>query len=84
MRVLVIGSGAREHALCWAAALGPKTRSPRAAKTSAMPPPRGSSGPTMVRSIAWRTAHSAQAAKSIGSSATFSARVAVPPLPGAQ
>src|SRR5579883_610926 len=67
-----------------AAAVGPNTFSPCAAKISTIPPPSGSSGPMIVRSMACPAAHSAQAANSIGFSGTFVASCAVPPLPGAQ
>src|SRR5579871_4023511 len=46
-----------------AAAVGPNTFSPCAAKISTIPPPSGSSGPMIVRSMACPAAHSAAAAR---------------------
>src|SRR5579859_6235107 len=67
-----------------ASRVGPKARSPRAAKASTSPAASGASGPTIVRAISRRTASPASASKSSGEHARQVATEAMPGLPGAQ
>jgi hypothetical protein len=67
-----------------AAALGPKTGIPASVSLSASPSTSGVSGPTTTRAIPFPTAHRASPSTSSPGMATFSARRAVPGLPGAQ
>ena len=67
-----------------AAAVGPKARSPAAAKRSTSPMVSGSSGPTTVRSIACSLAKRRSLFRSSAETGTHSATRAMPALPGAQ
>ena len=131
MKVLVIGGGGREHAICFKIAKssrvekiycapgnagiaeiaecvpisyffikslenafelsitaaflrGPKIRSPFCSKTSTIPAANGSSIPTIVRSISFSFANSANCSNSIVLIGTHSAISAIPAFPGAQ
>ena len=63
--------------------LGPNTLSPSASNLSTIPPTRGSSIPTTVKSIFSFFAKSASESKSITDIATFVAISSVPAFPGA-
>ena len=67
-----------------AAADAPKTATPAAASRSASPSTSGASGPTTTKSMRFSTAQRERASTSSAAMATFSARRAVPGLPGAQ
>ena len=66
-----------------AAAVGPNSSRPSAAKRSATPRLSGSSGPTTVKSICSRSASASSASGSARSTATVRASAAIPGLPGA-
>ena len=64
--------------------LGPKARRPAASSSSTRPPTRGSSIPTMVRSISFSLAKATSLSNSIAPMGTHSARSPIPAFPGAQ
>ena len=64
--------------------LGPNTRSPAASNASTIPPTRGSSIPTIVRSIFCSFANATSLSNSIAVIGTHSAICPIPALPGAQ
>ena len=63
---------------------GPKTLRPAFSKTSTTPPTRGSSIPTMVKSISFSLANATSLSNSIAPMGTHSAICAIPAFPGAQ